>query len=291
MTGYGRGEAFLFDRKFVVEIKSVNHRYSDLSLKMPKILNCFEDRIRKLISKSISRGKIDVFISFQSYSKKDIKIVFNEALADTYVEQINIIADRYNCEKGPLLEYLLDFDGILTIDNTSFDESRLDEIWEALNAALDMAVLQSLEMREAEGGALKEDILSKSNLIHSLVTQIKERYPDVILEYRERLGQKIKEVLDNPVFDENRILTEVTIFSDKICVDEEATRLFSHVSQLSEILQNGGIIGRKLDFLIQELNREVNTIGSKSNDIFITKIVIDLKSEIEKIREQAQNIE
>ncbi len=290
MTGYGRGEAFLYERKFVVEVKSVNHRYHDLSIKMPKILNAFEDKIRKIISQSISRGKIDVYINFQSFSKKDLKIVFNETLADAYVEQLNLISKKYNCENYSILEHILNFDGVLNAENSVTDES-LSEVWETLELALQNAVKQSIVMRETEGLALKNDILTKSNLIYELTEQIKQKYPDVIDEYRQKLETKVKEALESTIFDENRILTEVTLFADRVCVDEELTRLFSHISQLNEILENGGIIGRKLDFLIQEFNREVNTIGSKSNDVFITKRVVDLKSEIEKIREQVQNIE
>lgn len=291
MTGYGRGENILYNRKFIVEIKSVNHRYSDIKIKMPNILNCFEDKIKKIVSKEIFRGKVDIFISFQSFSKDDLKINFNEVLADAYVFEIEKIKLRYGIFDFDLLSSILAFPEIISVENLLTNDDSLSKMWECLENSLNIALYDFLNMRTVEGNALKIDLESKLLFIKEETDTITEITPTICKGIREKLLSRLTEILESVTIDENRLLTEVTLLADKACIDEELTRLYSHINQMGCILNEKGAVGRKLDFLVQEMNREVNTISSKSNDINITKIVIDLKSEIEKIREQVQNIE
>ncbi|MBO8434322.1 MAG: YicC family protein [Tyzzerella sp.] len=288
MTGYGRGESLSEDRKFTVEIKSVNHRYNDISIKLPRSMIFLEDKIRKTVSKSISRGKTDVYIGFETLSKDDICVKLNETLAQAYVEKLDILKDKFDLEGKDTLSLVAKFPDVITVEKVQSEE---DVIWDALYPALDEALKRFIEMRSAEGEALKQDIVKKADNIKLLVDGIKERAPFVVLDYKEKLTARLKELMDMVEIDEQRIATEVAIFADRGCIDEEITRLESHIVQLLDILSKGGLVGRKLDFLIQEMNRESNTIASKSNDISITNSAIELKSEIEKIREQIQNIE
>ena len=288
MTGYGRGENFANDRKFTVEIKSVNHRYNDISIKLPRSMNPLEDKIKKFLMKEIFRGKTDVYINFETMAEDDVNIKFNQALADAYFEKLKIIGERYNASSDDLMGLIARFPDVITSERVQEDE---DVLWSTLLPALEEALEKFLSMRTAEGEALKKDILLKNNKIAELVSHIKERTDLVAEDYRTKLLQRINDVLGDIEIDEQRILTEVTVYADRGCIDEEVTRLESHIVQLSSILEKGGVAGRKLDFLIQEMNREANTIASKSNDIFITNTTIELKSEIEKIREQVQNIE
>ena len=288
MTGYGRGECILYNRKFIVEIKSVNHRYNDIVIKMPRAMIMYEDAVKKLLAGQIFRGKTDVYISFETFAKEDVKISVNDALADSYVDALTYIKERYNMDEKIGLSLVSKFPDIISVDK-SVDQDN-DGIWECLSNAVKEALDNFTNMREAEGEALKKNIVEKLIGILASVKKVEERAPQVSQDYRNRLLERLKDLNELNV-DEARILTEVTIFADKACIDEEITRLFSHIEQMHTILNEKAPVGRKLDFLVQEMNREVNTIGSKSNDIEITNIIVDLKSEIEKIREQIQNIE
>ena len=288
MTGYGRGENLANDRKFTVEIKSVNHRYNDISIKLPRSMNPLEDKIKKVLMKDIFWGKTDVYINFETIASEDVSIKFNEALADAYFEKLNVIKERYGVTSPDMLSLIAKYPDVVTSEKVQSDE---DVLWETLLPALEEAKDKFVAMRTVEGEALKNDILLKNEKIAGFVNEIKGRTDLVAEEYRGKLIQRITDVLGEVEIDEQRILTEVTIYADRGCIDEEVTRLESHIVQLKKILEDGGVAGRKLDFLIQEMNRESNTIASKSNDITITNITIELKSEIEKIREQVQNIE
>ena len=291
MTGYGRGEAVLYNRRFTVEIKSVNHRYNDINIKLPRMLFSFEDRIKSLLAKEISRGKTDVYIHLDSFSADDIKININEALADAYVKTISGLRGKYDLCDDLSLSLLVKYPDIISVEKRTDDDENLNQMWETLQLALAAALSQFMGMRSAEGEALKRDLLVKRDVVSSLVSMIKERAPIIARDYEQRLRTKVEEAMANVNYDEARLIQEVTIFADRSCIDEELTRLESHLSQMGSIVEETETIGKKLDFLVQEINREVNTIGSKSNDIEITKIAIQLKNEVEKIREQVQNIE
>ena len=288
MTGYGRCENEAEGRKFSVEIKSVNHRYNDISIRLPRTMNYLEDKIRKTLMKKIMRGKTDVYINFESFADDDVNIKVNDALASAYCEKLNYLRTKYGLTCVDTLDLVAKFPDVITVEKVQDDE---DAIWNILLPALEGALDNFISMREVEGEALKEDILNKAAIIENYVKEIKERAPLVAEDYRNRLEARLAELMGDTNFDEQRILTEVTVFADRACIDEEITRLTSHISQLRDIFKKNEPIGRKLDFLIQEMNREANTIASKSNDIKITQTTIDLKSEIEKIREQIQNIE
>lgn len=288
MTGYGRGENIKDNRKFTVEIKSVNHRYNDITIKLPRSMNYIEDIVRKRLMQQISRGKTDVYIFFETNSQDDIKICLNEILADEYVLQFTKLKQKYKLKDDLSLSLLTTIPDLFTIDKEFVNK---DIIIQTLMPALDNALDEFIKLREREGEALKKDILLKLENISNLVDNIKIRSPIMVLEFRDKLKAKVSELLDNSEIDENRILTEVTIFSERCSVDEEVTRLSSHINQVKVILDEKEAVGRKLDFIVQEMNREANTIASKSNDIEITQLTIELKSEIEKIREQVQNIE
>lgn len=289
MTGYGRGENASAERKFTVEIKAVNHRYNDISIKLPRAMSYLEDRIRKRLMQSIFRGKTDVYINVETFPGADVRVNVNEALADAYMERLRYLEERYELDEDEgLLPILVRFPEVITTERIEADE---DALWNTLSPALEEAAEKFVAMRTVEGEALKTDILKKADAIEALVDQVKERAPLVVGEYRDRLQARLKELMDGVDIDPQRLAAEVTVFADRGCIDEELTRLDSHIVQLRSILNGGGQVGRKLDFLIQEMNREANTIASKANDIQITRATIDLKSEIEKIREQVQNIE
>lgn len=288
MTGYGRGEYNEKGRKFVVEMKSVNHRYNDMTIKMPRFLNSIEDKIRKYCMEKVFRGKTDIYITYESISADDREVVLDEALAEAYQKKLTILQDKFSLESSDLLGLLARFPDVLTVER---QENGGDEFYGLLFPALEKALDCFIAMRETEGNALKEDILKKAEQITALTEKIKERAPFVVKEYKEKLDARLKELIAATPVDEQRLAFEVTVFADKSCIDEELTRLFSHIAQLRAILEEGGLVGRKLDFLVQEMNRETNTIASKANDLQITRATIELKSEIEKIREQVQNIE
>ena len=293
MTGYGRGECLKHNRQFTVEIKAVNHKFNDITIKLPHHLISYEDSIKKFIGQYIYRGKIDIYISFKSFDENDIIINFNEIAADSFMDTLNKIKNRYGIKEEIKASFISQLPEVLTIEK-KLDESFEGEIWEGLKTALSDALNEFIKMRCTEGENLKISIIDKLSEISSLLCKIEIKAPEMQSEYEKRLRQKLEEKLksfENIEIDESRLLTEVMLFSDKTCIDEEITRLKSHISQMKMIIEENTPIGRKLDFLIQEINRELNTIGSKSNSIEITENIVNMKSEVEKIREQIQNIE
>jgi len=292
MTGYGRGENTLYNRKFSVEIKSVNHRYSDLTIKLPRLMNPYEDRVRKKAAAEVLRGKADIYILFETLAGDDVKISLNTAMADAYVGKLREIQERYGLDGNIPVGLISGFQDVVSVERISAgDEEILSQMWEALEPALDAALSMHGAMRAKEGQALKSDILEKRGTVSGLLQKVKARAPYVAAEAGEKLRARLAEALGEPGLDPNRLAQEIALLADRACIDEEMTRLESHLAQLGDILNETDPVGRKLDFLVQEMNREVNTIGSKANDLEITKIVVDMKSEVEKIREQVQNFE
>ena len=290
MTGYGRGECTMYERKFTVEIKAVNHRYNDITVKLPRAIMGFEDEIKKAISKKVFRGKLDVFVNFESFSQEDVNISVNEPLAKSYTETLRKLKSDLQLEGDVTIEMVSKFPDVITVDKNISNENTENEIRECLMKAVEDATDAFVAMREVEGETLKKNIIEKVAFVNDALQKIEERAPFVSKDYRARLEAKLAD-LDEIQVDESSLLTEVMLFADKACIDEEITRLHSHISQMYSIVEESVPVGRKLDFLVQEMNRETNTIGSKSNDIQITNHVVDIKSEIEKIREQIQNIE
>ena len=290
MTGYGRGECTMYERKFTVEIKAVNHRYNDITVKLPRAIMGFEDEIKKAISKKVFRGKLDVFVNFESFFQEDINISVNEPLAKSYTETLRKLKSDLHLDGDVTIEIVSKFPDVITVDKSISNENTENEIRECLMKAVEDATDAFVAMREVEGETLKKNIIEKVAFVNDALQKIEERAPWVSKDYRARLEAKLAD-LDEIQVDESRLLTEVLLFADKACIDEEITRLHSHISQMYSIVEENVPVGRKLDFLVQEMNRETNTIGSKSNDIEITNHVVDIKSEIEKIREQIQNIE
>ena len=292
MTGYGKGENHAAGRRYTVEIKSVNHKYGELNIRLPRFFNPLEERLRKQLSAQIFRGRVDVNINFSYDAAKDVKIAFNEVLAEAYHDVLKQISRKFGfaAEETKLLELVARFPDVVEIDR-EIGENALEELWGELSAACDLAVKNFLDMRRREGEALCTDIRDKGRKIEELLAVIEEQAPLVVENYRERLKKRMTDALAGVAVDEARFLNEVAHFSDKVAIDEEITRLKSHIAQLYQILSSGGTVGRKLDFLAQEMARETNTIGSKASSANISNIVIELKSEVEKIREQVQNIE
>lgn len=291
MTGYGRGECMLYDRKFVVEIKSVNNRYSDISIRMPRTINEYEEKIRKKLASEIYRGKIDVYINFQSFAKEDFSVCVNENLANEYHRSLMMLANKYNISKDITLDLFTRFQDILVVsENTSSDKIK-EEIKETLFSAVEVALKGFIKMRETEGEVLFKDIIERLLVVKNINSKILELAPVIEADYKSRIISKIEELTSSLDIDNNRVLTEVAIFADKSCIVEEITRIFSHISQMEEVLSEKFSIGKKLDFIIQEINREVNTITSKVSNMEVKKHTLQLKSELEKIREQLQNIE
>ena len=289
MTGYGRGEYICHARRFTVEIKSVNHRYNDISVRLPKALASFEDIVRKLVATVISRGKTDVFVSFESFSETDVSITLNEPLLRSYYTACQKAAEILEIHNDINMNTLVRLHDVFKLDKEFVPCE--NEISEGLQAALSAALSMINEMKKTEGNALAKDIEHKLTLIEQDAAIIAEYAPGVALDYEKRLKDKLLNTLAGVSYDESRLIQEITMFADKSCIDEELTRLRSHISQMREILMESVSIGRKLDFLTQELNREINTIASKSNNLDITKLTVNMKSELEKIREQIQNIE
>jgi uncharacterized protein (TIGR00255 family) len=288
MTGFGRHEVVLGDRKVSVEIKSVNHRYLDLNIKMPKKFNPFESFIRSLLKEYIQRGKVDVFVTYEDHSLESVRPQYNKQMAAAYMEIFNEMANEFSIKNDITTARLATMPEVLSMEQVETDEDFLQGMVEE---AVREAASKFVETRIAEGSKLGSDLLSKLDNMSLWVKQIEERSPNVITEYRERLLEKVKELLADSTIDETRILTEVTIFADKICVDEETVRLATHIESMKKSLTQGGSIGRNLDFVAQEMNREANTILSKANDVETSNIAILLKTEIEKVREQIQNLE
>ncbi|MDE6639830.1 MAG: YicC family protein [Acetatifactor sp.] len=288
MTGFGRCEAAENNRKFTVEIKAVNHRYLDVNIKMPKTLNYFESAIRNELKKYISRGKVDVFISYEDLSEHTCTVHYNKDVAEEYLLYLRRMAEDFGLEDDVRVSTLSRYPEVFTMEEAGADE---EELWKELQKAVDGAAKMFVESRVTEGDNLKQDLLEKLEGMLKLVDFIAERSPQIVAEYRRKLEEKVKDLLGDNTVDENRLLTEVTIFADKICVDEEIVRLRSHIETTRSALLEGGSIGRKLDFIAQEMNREANTTLSKANDLEISNCAIELKTEIEKVREQIQNIE
>lgn len=288
MTGFGRCETADKDRKMVAEIKAVNHRYCDINMKMPKKLGVFESSIRTLLKKYIQRGKVDVFITYEDYTEHTVCLKYNSELAAEYYDKLKEISASFGVENDVTASKLSKYPEVFSLEEQTVDEEALLKL---IEQTVSGACEKFVETRIAEGEHLKCDLLSKLDGMTAMVDFIEERSPEIIKAYEARLRAKVCELLENSTVDENRILTEVTIFADKICVDEETVRLRSHIKSAAEALNEGGSVGRKLDFIAQEMNREANTILSKANDLEISNKAIDLKTEIEKVREQIQNIE
>lgn len=288
MTGFGRCEVADANRKMVVEMKAVNHRYCDINIKMPKKLGFFESSIRALMKKYIQRGKIDVFITYEDYTEHNVCLKYNQELAAEYYQKLCSMAEFFGVDNDIKVSHLSRYPEVMTLEEQTIDE---DELMKLIEKAVCGACEKFVETRITEGEQLKNDLIGKLDGMLDIVSYIEGRSPEIVKAYQEKLTAKVNELLENTTVDENRILTEVTIFADKICVDEETVRLRSHIQSAKDTLNAGGSVGRKLDFIAQEMNREANTILSKANDLDISNRAIDLKTEIEKVREQIQNIE
>ena len=288
MTGFGRCEVQKDSRKFTVELKSVNHRYLDVNIRMPKKLNFFETAIRTLLKSYANRGKVDIFITYEDLSQTQVSVKYNAALAAEYMKYLKQMEEEFGLENDVRVSTLSRYPEVFTMEEQSEDE---EELWNGLKEALEGAFTQFVETRKTEGENLKKDITSKLDLLSEQIGFIEERSPQIVAEYREKLEDKMKELLADTQIEESRIASEVILFADKICTDEEVLRLKSHISHMRNTLEEKDEIGRKLDFIAQEMNREANTILSKANDIEVSDRAISLKTEIEKIREQIQNIE
>ena len=289
MTGFGRCEVQDESRKFTVEMKSVNHRYLDANIRMPKKLNFFETAIRSLLKQSVQRGKVDIFIAYEDLSEQQVSLKYNEVLAAEYLSYFEKMQEKFSLENDIRVSTLSRYPEVLTMEEQAVDE---EELWKGLKKALDGAIRQFVETRTSEGEHLREDLIEKLDNMLKLVGCIEERSPQIIAEYRDKLETKVKELLADTQIEDGRIAAEVVIFADKICTDEEVVRLKSHIVHMKDTLvSDDSGIGRKLDFIAQEMNREANTILSKANDLEISNIGIELKTEIEKVREQIQNIE
>ena len=276
MTGYGKGESNLYGRHFTVEIKSVNHRYSDITVKMPRVLGAYEEALRSKLSERIFRGKVDVYVNMDTLAEEDVAITVNENLAKSYCAALRQVSGLLGLPEDHMLSLVAKFPDIILVEKNIKNEKTLTEMWEGLAEAADIAINGFVLMRETEGAALCSDILKKRENLIDMSGEIAELAPAVAEEYQKRLTKKVSDALSGVISDEARIIQEVTIFSDKSCIDEEITRLKSHLEQLTDILAEEGSVGKKLDFLIQEINREVNTMGSKSNDVAITRLVVEI---------------
>ena len=288
MTGFGRAEVATIERKITVELKSVNHRYCDISIKMPKKLGFFEASIRNLLKQYIGRGKIDVFISYEEYTEHTACVKYNSDIAKEYMNCLQQIATDFNLENDIKVSSLSRYPDVFSLEEQTVDEK---ELWGTIEEAVKKATEKFVEARILEGEHLKDDILAKLSGMCSYITEIERRSPEILTEYRKKLTDKVNELLGDTKLDESVLATELIIFADKICVDEETVRLRSHIKNMENTLKQEENVGRKLDFIAQEMNREANTILSKANDIEVSNLAIELKTEIEKIREQIQNIE
>jgi len=288
MTGFGRAMADDEKRSFIVEIRGVNNRYFDINIRMPKSLFPLEDKVRRLIATYISRGKVDVFITYRNYAREDTVVKYNKNIAKGYVEILNELKDDFSLVNDLSVSMLSRFPDIIY---TEEKEENIDELWMLMGKAIEEAASSINHMRETEGEALQTDMLQKAGEILAKIGTIRERDKEVIPLYKERLEARIKELMDAVPVDENRLALEIAMYTDKSSIDEEITRLSSHMEQFEMFLSENEPVGRKLDFLAQEMNREANTMASKSVDLLITNTVLEIKNEIEKIREQMQNIE
>lgn len=288
MTGFGRSELISGNRKITVEMKSVNHRFLEAGIKMPKKLNAFESKIRETVKKYASRGKIDIFITYEDNSESNVSLKFNETIAEEYLNILKTMEKKFGIRNDITVTSLSRYPEVITMEEVNEDE---DELWNFINQALEQACEGFVNTRIVEGENLKKDLLAKLEHMEELVNFIETRSPQIVSDYKKKLENKMAEILSDTNIEESRIAAEVIIYADKICVDEETVRLKSHIAHARQCLNEEGGIGRKLDFIAQEMNREANTTLSKANDIEISNAAIELKTEIEKIREQIQNIE
>ena len=288
MTGFGRNEVSEEKRKITVEIKSVNHRYLDVNIKMPKKLSFFEAAIRTELKKYMQRGKVDVFFAYEDFTESNVCVKYNKELAAEYMSYLEKMAEDFGLDNDIRVSALSRYPEVLTMEEQSVDE---EEIWKALCGAVQGAAEKFVETRLKEGEALKTDLIAKLDGMLDHLSFIEERSPQLVEEYKDKLRERVRELLEDTQIEESRLLLEVTLFADKICVDEELVRLRNHIETTRQTLVDGGSIGRKLDFIAQEMNREANTILSKTNNMEISNRAIELKTEIEKVREQIQNIE
>ncbi len=288
MTGYGRGQASGAGFDFTVELKSVNSRYMEFSCRLPRGYLFLEDKLKSYTAERVSRGKVEMYVSAESGTDDEITVELNETYADAYIKALNLLSEKYEIPSGVSAASFIGNSDMFKVVKTEIDE---EAVAEAVLSAAATAIDNFIAMREVEGAKLREDVLSRVGVILAKVSFIEEKSPETVEVYREKLENKIKELLNGATYDEARVITETAIYADKVAVAEETVRLRSHIAQLSDMLEKGGAVGRKLDFIVQEMNRETNTIGSKAQNIEIAQAVVDIKSEIEKIREQIQNIE
>ena len=288
MTGYGRAVETVNGREFTVEVRSVNNRYLDCTVKLPRLLSFAEDTVKQAVKKAISRGKVDVYISVHSEAGEEAKISLNTSMVEGYLAAMKVLEDTYHVKNDISIMGLARMPDVFTVEKPEVDE---EQLLADLMSVVDKALAGYDAMRTTEGKAMENDLRSRGETILNLVSQVEAGNPQTVADYRQRLYNKLQEVLANTALDESRILTEAAIFADKVAVDEETVRLRSHLQQMNTMLTTGGAVGRKLDFLLQEMNRESNTIGSKCSDVRLARIVVDIKAELEKIREQTQNIE
>ncbi|MDE5621098.1 MAG: YicC family protein [Ruminococcus sp.] len=288
MTGYGRAQKILNGRDILVEIRSVNHRYYEYSSRIPRTYSYIDEKMKTLLKTSVSRGKVEVSVTINNIEAKESEISINKAVAEGYINALRSVSDELGLKDDLVLSKLIKLPEIFVVQKAPDNQ---EQIWADIAEVADESLSKFVEMRSTEGEKLKNDIIAKADFILNMVAQVEELSPQTVENYRNRLYQKLSEILENKDIDEQRILTESAVFAEKIAVDEETVRLRSHISQLKNMFDSDDPIGRKLDFIVQEMNREVNTIGSKAQDLNITKIVVDMKAEIEKIREQIQNIE
>lgn len=288
MTGYGRAEKIIGGKKISVEMKSVNHRYSDYSIKVPRYYGFLEERVREYVSEYVFRGKVDLFVNLESYGESDKEIVLNTALAKSYIDALEKLRDEFGLKDDISVSVVAKNSEIFKAEQKEEDQ---EQIWLSVREVLSEAVSAFIAMREREGERIYKDLIERVEYMKQIASEIDERSPQTVAEYRQKLYGKVKELLEDRTVDEGRLLTEVAVFADKVAVNEEIVRLSSHFDEFYNILDSNEPAGRRTDFLIQEINRETNTIGSKANDIVIAKKVVELKAEIEKLREQIQNIE
>ncbi len=288
MTGYGRGEAFLHQRAIVVELRSVNNRYLDCNVRLPRVYACAEKAVVSSVKGSVSRGKVDVTVTVDSTAADAVTVSLNRSVASSYYQALRELGEMYGLKEDISISLLSRFPDVFRVEKAS---ENLEELTEDIQAVTQMALEDYNAMRAREGARLAEDLLSRLDTLERLTAQVEARSPETVAAYQRRLTEHIREVLEERQIDESRILTEAAIFADKVAVAEETVRLRSHIAQFRDMVCQGGVIGRKLDFLIQEMNRETNTTGSKCNDLELSTIVVEMKAELEKMREQVQNVE
>ena len=288
MTGYGRAVETVNGREFTVEVRSVNNRYLDCSVRLPRMLSFAEDGVKQRIKNAVSRGKVEMFVSIHAEAGEEVTVSLNKTVVEGYLAAMQQMVEQYGVKDEITTASLSRMPDVFTVDKPQVDE---EQLMQDLMSVVDQALQNYNAMRTTEGAALDADLRSRGEKILDLVAQVEQGNGQTVIDYRARLEAKLREVLANTAIDESRILTEAAIFADKVAVDEETVRLRSHLQQMNDMLTSGGAIGRKLDFLLQEMNREANTIGSKCTDVKLARIVVDIKAELEKIREQTQNIE